>query len=77
MSLAFLVLASSSPSCEIRQLLVHVYPSGSKASGAERLTVFYGRRGCPVKTPRFMPAALAHQRVGKLQARSLGSVWVR
>ena len=26
MSLAFLVLASSSPSCEIRQLLVHVYP---------------------------------------------------
>ena len=75
-SLASLVLASSSPSCEIRQLLVHVYPSGSKASGAERLTVFYGRRGRPVKKPRFMPAALAHQWARKLQARRLGTVSV-
>ena len=75
-SLASLVLSSSSPSCEIRQLLVHVYPSGSKASGAERLTVFYGRRGRPVKKPRFMPAALAHQWARKLQARRLGTVSV-
>ena len=76
MSLASLVLASSSPSCEIRQLLVHVYPSGSKAPGAERLTVFYGRRGRPVKKPRFMPSALAHQWARKLQARRLGTVSV-
>ena len=75
-SLASLVLASSSPSCEIRQLLVHVYPSGSKASGAERLTVFYGRRGRPVKKPRFIPAELAHQWARKLQARRLGTVSV-
>ena len=76
MSLASLVLASSSPSCEIRQLLVHVYPGGSKAPGAERVTVFYGRRGRPVKKPRFMPAALAHQWARKLQARRLGTVSV-
>ena len=75
-SLASLVLASSSPSCEIRQLLVHVYPGGSKAPGAERLTVFYGRRGRPVKKPRFMPSALAHQWARKLQARRLGTVSV-
>ena len=76
MSLASLVLASSSPSCEIRQLLVHIYPGGSKAGAAERLTVFYGRRGRPVKKPRFMPAALAHQWARKLQARRLGTVSV-
>jgi putative oxidoreductase len=49
-------MASSFLCCEIRQLLVHVYPGGSKAPGAERITVFYGRRGCPVKKPRFMPS---------------------
>ena len=54
MSLASFVMASSFPCCEIRQLLVHVYPGGSKAGAAERITVFYGRRGRPVKKPRFM-----------------------
>ena len=76
-SLASLVLASSSPSYEIRQLLVNVYPGGNKASGAERLTVFSGRHGRPVKKPRFMPAALAHQWARKLQAWRLGTVSVR
>ena len=61
MSLASLVMASSSPRCENRQLSVHVYPGGSKAPGAERITVSYGRRGRPVKKPRFIPARLAHQ----------------
>ena len=75
-SLASLVMASSFPCCEIRQLLVHVYPGGSKAPGAERITIFYGRRGRPVKKPRFIPAELAHQRARKLQARSLGTVSV-
>ena len=75
-SLAFLVMASSFPCCEIRQLLVHVYPGGSKAPGAERITVFYGRRGRPVKKPRFIPAELAHQWARKLQARQLGTVSV-
>ena len=30
-SLASFVMASSFPCCEIRQLLVHIYPGGSKA----------------------------------------------
>ena len=75
-SLASFVMASSFPCCEIRQLLVHIYPGGSKAGAAERITVFYGRRGRPVKKPRFMPAELAHQWARKLQARRLGTVSV-
>ena len=75
-SLAFFVMASSFPCCEIRQLLVHVYPGGRKAPGAERITVFYGRRGRPVKKPRFIPAELAHQWARKLQARRLGTISV-
>jgi hypothetical protein len=34
---------------------------------------FYGRRGLPVKKPRFIPAPLAHQLARKLQARRLGT----
>ena len=53
-SLALFVMASSFPCCEIRKLLVHVYPGGSKAGTTERITDFYGRRGRPVKKPRFI-----------------------
>ncbi len=66
----------TSPRCEIRQLLVHIYPGGIKAPDGERLTVFYGRRGRPVKKPRFIPAELAHQLARKLAARRLGTVSV-
>ncbi len=38
--------------------------------------VFYGRRGRPVKKPRFIPAELAHQLARKLQARRLGTISV-
>ena len=76
LSLASFVMASSSPRCEIRQLVVHIYPGGIKAHDAERLTVFYGRRGKPVKKPRFIPAELAHQLARKLQAKRLGTVSV-
>jgi len=75
-SLASFVMASSFPCCEIRQLLVHIYPGGSKAGAAERITVFYGRRGRPVKKPRFIPAERAHFWARKLQARRLGTVAV-
>jgi hypothetical protein len=51
-------------------------PRYQPAAGAERLTVFYGRRGRPVKKPRFIPAELAHQWARKLQARWLGTVSV-
>ena len=75
-SLASFVMASSFPRCEIRQLAVFVYPGGIKAPDAERITVFYGRRGRPVKKPRFIPAQLAHQLARKLQAKRLGTVAV-
>jgi hypothetical protein len=52
------------------------YPAGRKLPCAERITVFYGRRGKPVKKPRFIPAALAHQLARKLQAKRLGTVSV-
>ncbi len=75
-SLASLVMASFYPRCEIRQLAVYVYPGGIKAPTAERITVFYGRRGRPVKKPRFIPAERAHFWARKLQARRLGTVAV-
>jgi hypothetical protein len=65
-----------SPRCEIRQLVVHIYPGGIKAHDAERLTVFYGRCGRPVKKPRFIPAERAHFWARRLQARRLGTVSV-
>jgi hypothetical protein len=71
-----LVMASFSPRCEIRQLAVFVYPGGIKAPTAERITVFCGRRGKPVKKPRFIPAERAHFWARKLQARRLGTVAV-
>jgi hypothetical protein len=40
------------------------------------LAVFYGRRGRPVKKPRFIPAQLAHLLLRKLQAKRLGNVAV-
>ena len=75
-SLASLVMAAFSPRCEIRQLAGFVYPGGSKGPDTERQVVFHGRRGRPVKKPRFIPAELAHQWARKLQARRLGTVSV-
>lgn len=40
---------SSASRCEIRGLVMHVYPDGIKAYGHERLTVLVGRRGKPVR----------------------------
>jgi hypothetical protein len=53
-------MASSTPCCKIRQLVVHIYPGGHKAAGTERVTLFYGRRGRSVKKLRFIPAERAH-----------------
>ena len=70
-------MASSAPlACPIRQLVLHCYPAGLKVAAAERVTVFYGRRGKPVKKPRFIPAELAHQLARKLAAKRLGTVSV-
>jgi hypothetical protein len=60
---------SKAPSCEIRALVMHVYPDGIKAFGHERLDVPLGRRGQPVKKVRFMAMAKAHELARKLQGR--------
>ena len=60
---------SSAPRCEIRALVLHIYPDGIKANGHERITQFIGRRGKPIKKMRYMPMALAHQLARKLQGR--------
>ena len=59
----------SAPRCEIRRLVMHVYPDGIKAYGHERLTVPVGRRGKPIQKMRFMPAERAHFWARKLQGR--------
>ena len=35
---------STAPRCEIRALVMHVYPDGIKAYGHERHTVYVGRK---------------------------------
>lgn len=59
----------SGPCCQIRALVMHVYPDGIKAYGHERHTVPLGRRGKPVKKVRFIPAERAHALARKLQGR--------
>lgn len=73
--LASLLMASSSPRCEIRQLAGFVYPGGIKAPDAERHTVFYARRGRPVKKPRYIPGAAGPQAPGTA-AWTVGRHWV-
>ncbi|EAQ67905.1 MULTISPECIES: hypothetical protein [unclassified Synechococcus] len=50
----------SAPCCEVRFLLMHVYPAGIKAYGHERITIPLGRRGKPIKKLRLIPAERAH-----------------
>ena len=52
---------STVPCCEIRALVMHVYPDGIKAYGHERHTVYVCRRGKPVRKLRYMPMARAHE----------------
>lgn len=68
-------MAIAYPRCEIRRLLLHV-PATAGQAGSLPTVVFYGRRGRPVKKPRFIPAELAHQLARKLQARRLGTISV-
>ncbi|MBM5817699.1 MAG: hypothetical protein FJ083_14275 [Cyanobacteria bacterium K_Offshore_surface_m2_239] len=46
------------------------------STAAERVTVFYGRPGRPMKKPRFIPAERTHHWARKLQARRMGTVSV-
>ena len=60
---------STAPRCEIRALVMHVYPDGIKAYGHERHTVYVGRRGKPVRKLRTMPMVRAQELARKLQDR--------
>ena len=60
---------SKAPRCEIRCLVMHIYPDGIKAYGHERITQPIGRRGKPIKKLRYMPMARAHALARKLQGR--------
>ena len=62
---------SKAPRCEIRCLVMHIYPDGIKAYGHERITQPIGRRGKPIKKLRYTPMARAHALAlaSKLQGR--------
>ncbi|GDX77495.1 hypothetical protein LBMAG41_25740 [Cyanobium sp.] len=45
---------SKAPRCEIRCLVMHIYPDGIKAYGHERITQPIGRCGKPIKKLRYM-----------------------
>lgn len=60
---------ATGPVCELRTLVLHVYPDGIKAPGHERLTTPIGRRGKPVKKLRLIPAERAYTLARKLQGR--------
>jgi hypothetical protein len=62
-------MAISAPRCEIRALVLHIYPDGIKAYGHERITQPIGRRGKPIKKLRCMPMARAQALARKLQGR--------
>ena len=61
----------SGPCCQIRALVMHVYPDGIKAYGHERLTNPVGRRGKPIKKMRFIPAERAHAPCSQ----AAGAIW--
>jgi hypothetical protein len=67
---------SKAPRCEIRCLVMHIYPDGIKAYGHERITQPIGRRGKPIKKLRYMPMARAQALARKLQSRPSATVSV-
>jgi hypothetical protein len=69
-------MAFSALCCPVRQVLVHLYPSRSKAFAEPRVTVPIGRRGRPVRKPQLMPMPTALAVARKLQAAGVGTVSV-
>ena len=49
----------TAPRCEIRRVVVHFYPDGIKGGAYPVEQQFFGRRGKPIKTMRFVPAVKA------------------
>jgi hypothetical protein len=44
----------TAPRCEIRRVVIHFYPDGIKGGAYPCEQRFFGRRGQPVKTMRFV-----------------------
>ena len=68
-------MGTAYPRCDIRRVLLHLPPVADQADGLPTV-VFYGRRGRPVKKPRFIPAPMAYELARRLQARRLGTISV-
>lgn len=62
--------------CPVRQVILPIDPSGSKAADQERIVRNDGRSGPPVKKARFIPGAQAYAIARKLAAERLGTVSV-
>ncbi len=68
MSFAPLPIAiRSSLRCEIRAVVLHLWPDEIKVHPHVRVTIPVGRRGQPVQKLRYMPLAQAHKVARKLQ----------
>jgi hypothetical protein len=57
----------SAPSCEIRRVIVHIYPDGIKGGAHSCEQHFFGKRGKRVKKIRLVPAEMAFAIARKLQ----------
>lgn len=57
----------SSLRCEIRAVVLHLWPDEIKVHPHVRVTIPVGRRGQPVQKLRYMPLAQAHKVARKLQ----------
>ena len=57
----------SSLRCEIRAVVLHLWPDEIKVHPHVRITIPVGRRGQPVQKLRYMPLAQAHKVARKLQ----------
>ena len=67
---------STVPCCEIRALVMHLYPDGIKDYHHDHLTVYVSRRGKPVLERRYLPMARALDLARKLQRRTCTTVMV-
>jgi hypothetical protein len=61
-------MAISAPRCEIRALVLHIYPDGIKEYGHERITQPIGRRGKPIKMSTRSGVVTPLRRTARLMA---------
>ena len=64
----------SSLRCEIRAVVLHLWPDEIKVHPHVRVTIPVGRRGQPVQKLRYMPLAQAHKVLAEVEA--LCGIWL-